>query len=285
MSRFEVVSIVGVGLLGGSLALALKRSGLARRAIGVGRHEVSLEAACRVGAIDEATLSLSEGIAKADLVVFATPVSRIRELLCAAAPALQPGQLVTDVGSTKSTIVAAAEDVLEGRAQFVGSHPMAGAEKRGVESARADLFKGATCFVTPTKRTDPAALQAICNLWEGIGAHVRLIDPAEHDNLMAQVSHAPHVVAAALVNSLEEAALSAVGPGFLDLTRIASSDPDLWAEICAENAAPIGVALRRLISRLTELAQAVESGSTEPIHTHFARAKKRRDNLEQCAGR
>jgi len=285
VAAFGRVAIVGVGLLGGSVGLALKQRGLADTVAGVGRRESSLAAARRAGAVDSTTLDLAAGVRDADLIVFATPVSRIRQLIPAAAPSLHAGQVATDVGSSKQTIVQAAEAALEGGASFVGAHPMAGSEKRSVQFARPDLFEGALCFVTPTPRTPPYATERVTELWRALGGRVRLIDPATHDRTVAAVSHAPHVVASALVNGLDKAALGAAGPGFADLTRIASSDPDLWAEICAENAQQIADALSCTAEQLTALAHALRQGNVDALRTHFQQAKQKRDSLAPCTGK
>jgi len=285
VTSFNRVAIIGVGLLGGSMGLALKKHRLADSICGIGRRESSLDEARRVGAVDNTTLDIASGVKGADLVIFATPVSRMRELILAVAPVLEPGQLVTDVGSTKTTIVAEAEAAFSSGVDFVGSHPMAGSEKRGPTSARDDLFEGSLCFVTQTDTTSLEAVERISEMWSALGARVRRTSPDTHDRIVAQVSHMPHLVASSLVNELDEDMLETVGPGLADLTRIASSDPDLWAEISAENSALIAQSLCNLAHTLEDIAKLLEKNDIESLRNLLQQAKIKRDNIIKCIGK
>ncbi|HUT32071.1 MAG TPA: prephenate dehydrogenase [Planctomycetota bacterium] len=274
---FRSVAIVGVGLIGGSLGLALRQRQLARRVVGVGRRQASLDRAVAMGAIDEGTLDIRAGVAEAELVVLATPVGVMVELARAAADAVPRGALMTDVGSTKAQLVGALEQVTGGRLRYVGSHPMAGSEKRGVDEAAPGLFAGAVCFVTPTPRTDPLALAAVGELWQAVGARVRRLDPAEHDRLLALASHLPHLVAAALVNTLSPEALACAGPGFRDTTRVASGDPRLWADVCLQNRERLLDALARFDHQARTLRRILSDGSEAELLAWLESAKAVRD--------
>src|SRR5438067_3144090 len=194
----QTLTIVGVGLLGGSLGLAAKQRGLVRRVLGVGRHLDGLDYARQLGAIDEGFLALQDAVRSAEVVVFCTPVDQIARQALAAAEACPPGTLLTDVGSTKADIVRAVEGRLPDGVAFVGSHPLAGSEKRGPEHANPRLFERRLTVVTQTPRTDPVALERTRAFWEGLGSRVRVMSPEEHDRALALTSHLPHLLAAAL---------------------------------------------------------------------------------------
>jgi prephenate dehydrogenase len=275
---FRTVAIVGVGLLGGSLGLALRGRQLARRVVGVGRRQSVLDHAVSVGAIDAGTVDLRSGVSEAELVVLATPVGVMVELARAAADAMPRGALMTDVGSTKAQLVRGLEDVAGTRFRYVGSHPMAGSEKRGVEQAAAGLFDGALCFVTPTPRTDSRALAVVTELWQALGSRVRRLDPAEHDRLVAFASHLPHLVASALVNTVSPEALACGGPGLRDTTRVASGDPRLWADVCLQNRERILEALARFEQQARTLRRILADGSEGELLAWLESAKAVRDH-------
>jgi len=285
-TSFGRVVIVGPGLIGGSLGMALRLRRCARRVVGVGRSRASLDRAIEVGALDEATLDLLSAVEDADIVVLCTGVGRILEHLSTLAPRMRPGSILTDVGSVKGVICHAARSALArgSGAAFVGAHPLAGSEQRGVAAARADLFEGSTCVLTPLPETDPdgAALGTVRALWQSVGCCTREMSPEEHDRLLAEASHLPHLVAAALVNAVSDDALALAARGFLDTTRIASGDAGLWVEICLANRGPIRAALDRMGMNLGEIAVAIESGDAERLYRYLGRAKERRDRrLEQ----
>ena len=275
---FRSVTIVGVGLVGGSLGLALRRRGLARRVVGVGRRQASIDRAVELGAADMGTLDLLAGVAEAELVVLATPVGAMVGLARRAAQAMPRGTLVTDVGSTKARLVGELEEVAGGRFRYVGSHPMAGSEKQGVDQAVEGLFDGASCFVTPTPQTDPFALGVVQELWQAVGSRVRILAPAAHDRLVALSSHLPHLVAAALVNVMTPEALSCAGTGFRDTTRVASGDPRMWADVCLHNRERLLETLDAIDRQLLTLRRILADGAESELLAWLESAKAVRDS-------
>jgi prephenate dehydrogenase len=281
--RWRRAAIIGVGLMGGSLGLALKSRDLAGTVVGVGRRKRSLLLARRRGACDEVTTDVATGVRNADVVVLATPVGAVVPLIKAAAPSLNPQAVVTDVASTKSHIVRTVETSF-GREQlrFVGGHPLVGSERKGVEHARGDLYEGATVILTPAESTDPRALEVVTDLWQAVGAQVSLLSPEEHDAILGQTSHLPHLVCAALVNALARDWGRYVGPGFLDATRIAASDPALWRDIFLYNAVEVTRALARFRKELQNLENAL-AADPEALERLLARAQRVRHNLSAKA--
>jgi prephenate dehydrogenase len=278
------LSVVGVGLLGGSVAKAARQYGLAREIVGVGREAARLAPALADGTLDRATTDVVAGVRGADLVVLAAPVAAIERLLEAVWGAAPDDALVTDVGSTKRGIVAAAQRLGAGRAlQFVGSHPMAGSEQSGYAAARADLFRGATVVVTPTDASEPRSVKAVSGLWEALGAgRVLILDAEAHDRAVAAVSHVPHLVACALVDAVtrfDPAALEVAARGFKDTTRIAAASPEVWEEIFLANRAALGAATREFLRALAELSKLVEAGDAGALRAALARIKARREAL------
>jgi prephenate dehydrogenase len=275
----QTLTIVGVGLLGGSLGLAARQRGLARRVLGVGRHLDGLDYARQLGAIDEGFLALQEAVRSAEVVVFCTPVDQIARQALTAAEACAPGTLLTDVGSTKADIVHAVEGRLPAGVAFVGSHPLAGSEKRGPEHANPRLFERRLTVVTQTPRTDPAALERTRAFWEGLGARVRVMAPEEHDRALALTSHLPHLLAAALAGLMPPELYDLTATGFRDTTRVAGGDPALWTAIFAHNRAAVLDNLDLLGARLAEFRQALESGDAAALDRLLTQAKKVRDAL------
>ncbi len=285
----HTLTIVGVGLIGGSMGLAAKKRKLAQRLRGVGRSRDSLERALAVGAVDEAFLDLQPAVTGAELVVFATPVDRIVEQVLTSARWCSPGTLLTDAGSTKGRIVAEVEGQLPPGILFVGSHPLAGSEKRGPEHADADLFHKRWTVITPTSRTDAAAVERTRAFWQALGARVRLMAPDEHDRALALTSHLPHLAAAALAGVLltgqdltgqDPAALAELAAsGFRDTTRVAAGDPELWTAIFAHNQDAVRHALALLAERLSQFRQVLDAGDWTSLGSLLAQAKKVRDAL------
>ncbi len=283
--HFNQVAVWGVGLLGGSLGMALRQRQLATTVIGVGRNIDRLKQALDLGACDEITTDPREGFAQADLIVVCMPVAALAESFTILADCVQPGVIVTDVGSTKQRIVEAAESHLAGRCLFVGSHPMSGAEVSGVQHARADLYKGNPCFLTPTPSTDLQALSTLAQLWQTLGSRVVITDPARHDELVAAVSHVPHLSSVAL--TLLAAGLgedlnlipAIVGNGFWDTTRLAKGDLAMWSEICQENDASILKQLDRLIEILSQLRERVRTHEMRDSLSHAAEFRRELDQL------
>lgn len=277
---WERVAIVGVGLMGGSLGLALKERGLAGQVVGVGRRKRSLTRALQRGACDEITTDIAAGVRKAEMVVVATPVGSVLSVIQAAAPVLSPDSVLTDVASAKSHIVRAAESLLgHEQLRFVGGHPLVGSEKKGVQHAHAELYEGATVVLTPVEGTDPAALDQVSQLWRSVGATSTLLSPEEHDTILAQTSHLPHLVAAALVNALARGWGRYSGPGFLDGTRVAASDPALWKDIFLSNATEVVRALARFRKQLENLENAL-AAEPEALERLLTRAQRLRQGLK-----
>jgi prephenate dehydrogenase len=281
--HWKKVVLVGVGLLGGSLGLALKQRRLASSVFGYVRRPASVAECEQKGAVDVATLDPKTAVENADLIVLCTPISQMRALGEQVRPFLKPGAVVTDVGSVKSIVVSELESVLAGSgACFIGSHPMAGSEKTGVAAAQPDLFVDAVCVVTPSATSNPEALGKIEALWHSVGASLRRLSPGEHDMLVSRSSHLPHVVAAELTNLVlspahhpEQAALCA--NGFRDTTRIASSSPEMWRDIALANRDNLSSALSRFMEDLKGFDQALRLCDEQAITRFFQTAKQRRD--------
>jgi prephenate dehydrogenase len=277
------LAIVGLGLLGGSVAKAARAEGLARSIVAVGRSAARLEAARRDGSVDRVTTDLAAGLREADFVLLAAPVAAIEGLLPDVWRAAEPDATVTDVGSAKAAIVRAAERLAAARSlAFVGGHPMAGSEQSGYAVARADLFQGATVILTPTERTDLPAAKRVTEFWEAVGARVTALDPERHDQVVAAISHLPHLAAYALVESvarLDGQALDVAARGFKDTTRIATSDPRVWREIFLTNRAALGQALAAFRAALAEVEALIEAGEGERLERKLAEIKGVRERL------
>ncbi len=276
---FQQVSIVGVGLLGGSLGLAVKRLGLAKSVVGIGHRNSTLETALKRGAIDRYTLSVADGVRDSDLVVLCTPVGLFGPLMARAAGALAQGCLVTDVGSTKRAVLQACLPHLPKGCNFVGSHPLAGSEARGIDAASEDLYDGALVLVVPTDRSDEKSVGTIESFWQALGSRTQRIDAESHDRLLAQASHLPHLVASALVEAMGSDAEHLVATGFLDTTRIASGDPTMWRDIFMTNRDQLLRALERFENILAEMKEALDAGDAEAVERLLRQAKARRDRL------
>ncbi len=277
------LAILGVGLLGGSVARAARAQGLAREIIGVGRDRQRLAPAVEDGALDRAVTDVAEGVRGADLVVLAATVLANESLLAQVWRHAEDGALITDVGSTKRGIVHAAERLAATRPlAFVGSHPMAGSEKSGYAIARADLFHGALVVVTPTEATDPRAVKAVTEFWEALGARVSTLDPESHDRAVAAISHVPHVVAWALMDAVarfEPGALEVAARGFKDTTRIAASDPAMWRDILVANADAVLATLGGFRRALGELEGLVAARDAAGLEAALARIRASRETL------
>ena len=273
------LAILGVGLLGGSIGLAVRLRLKDCEIAGYGPRPAALDAAIRLGAIDERYDDPAQAVRGADFVILCTPVGRLGSLLSEIAPALMDGAVVTDVGSTKRAVVQAAEESMPSGAHFVGSHPMAGSEKRGVEHARADLFEQAVCIVTPTGRTDHAAISHVESFWQTLGMRTTRLAPGDHDRLLADVSHLPHAVAGALVAMQEDGAFDLCGKGLLDMTRIAGGDPGLWRDILLENRENVRRSLGRLIAGLNAFDELLACGSADQVEQWLRAAQMRREEM------
>ena len=275
--------MVGVGLLGGSLGQALKKRRLARLVVGFVRRKASLQECRRFKAVDLATLDLKKAVRDADLVVLCTPISRMKPLVKEMLPALKAGAIVTDVGSVKGQVVRDLEKLVGAAgAYFVGSHPMAGAEKMGVAWARPDLFEGAVCIVTPTRKSNRDAVRRVAALWKSVGGQVLKLSPEKHDELVSRTSHLPHVVAATLANTVlggrtEAQQGSLCANGFRDTTRIASGSPEMWRDIAMANRRNLARALERFTKQVEAFKRDLVTGNERAVSKYFERAKKGRD--------
>jgi len=280
---FRKITIVGVGLLGGSIALAVRRRGLAAEIAGYVRSEKGVVDCEKYAATDYATTDLLAAVSGADLVILGTPLAQMAALAERMLPALKPGAMVTDVGSVKGGVVRQLEPLItKSGACFIGSHPMAGSEKTGLTAARADLFENAVCVVTPTKRSSAVAVRKLTRFWRALGGRVMFLAPARHDLLVGRSSHLPHVVAAALAALVldpkqpkQQAALCATG--FRDTTRIASGSPEMWRDIALANPKNLAKSLDNYMKDLRKFQSALKTGNATVIERFFQTAKARRD--------
>ena len=280
---FRTITIFGPGLLGGSLGMAVKARKLAERVVVWARRPEAITNAVKRKAADEGTLDAATAAKDADLVVLATTIGAMEKLAREISPQLQARAIVTDVGSVKYPVVTALEHALGNRARFVGSHPMAGSEQAGIEAAAADLFEGAVCIVTPTERTDKDALMKVVRFWEAVGMNVRTLSPAAHDEMVARVSHLPHVVAAALMNYVCQQGkdpMQFCGNGFKDSTRIAAGPAGMWKEICMVNREELRRALDGIIEELGLIRQMLENKDEISLLASLRRARQLREELK-----
>lgn len=290
ISTLETVAIAGVGLLGGSIGLALRAAGFGGRRIGIGRRLSSLRRAVEYDAVDEITRDAGKGVAEAQLVVVCAPISQFERLFRAMAPSLRPGTLVTDVASAKVEVMRLGRRLLPSHVDFVGSHPMAGSEKSGVEFSRADLFERATCIITPASRSgQPRRRRArgaasgrpvvrAKQFWEALGARTVVLPAETHDRLLARISHLPHAVASTLIAlGRRDNAMSLAGPGFADTTRIASGEAALWTDIFHANRRATRDAIDELIVELRRLRRFLERDDTAALHDWLETSKQIRD--------
>jgi prephenate dehydrogenase len=280
MSIYRNVAIVGVGLIGGSIGLALRKRGLAQKVTGVGRRKSSLETALAVGAIEAVTTDFAQGVADAEIVIVASPVDAIADQVCQAVAAAPNAILITDAGSTKGQICAAVEKQLAGLAHpFVGSHPLAGDHRTGPEFGREDLFEGKTVVVTPTQMTSAEALEKVREFWQSLGALVHVMSPQEHDEALAATSHLPHLVASTLAKCTPQEYLPLSATGWADTTRVAAGDAELWTQIFRQNAGAMLPAIDRLLAQLTEVRSQIAVGEWASLQQTFQEAKRIRDAL------
>ena len=281
------ITLVGLGLLGGSLGLAIRQRRLAGCVEGYVRRTASVAECAQLGLVDHATLDLSTAVQGADLIVFCTPLAQMRKLAEQMLPTLSPGAIVTDVGSAKGRVVEELEPLLrEAGAHFIGSHPMAGAEKMGAKAARVDLFNRAVCILTPTPRSEAEALRQVEEFWTELGCRTLQLTPESHDELVARCSHLPQVAAATLANQVLDPMLPKEQPllcanGFRDTTRIASGSPEMWRDIALANGRNLSQALGVFIENLTRLRQAIDRQDAGALDQILSTAKQRRD--QWCA--
>ena len=285
MLMFKKMVLAGVGLIGASLALDMRRRRLVKEIVGYGRSERNLRIARRRGIIDSYFLRDSDLPAGVDFLLMGTPVQAIVPLTEAFLPRLESGCIVSDVGSVKAEIVKGMERILPSDVHFVGAHPIAGGEQWGAAAACENLFLGRCCILTPTKRTERAALRKMAQLWRRIGAKVEIMRAERHDKVLAVVSHLPHLAAYALVNTLDQTKVDGVdlkaycAGGFKDITRIASSRPELWRDICLLNRRGVSRSLGNYIRNLARLKRWIDRGDGRALESNFARANEAREQM------
>lgn len=253
--------IVGLGMMGGAVGMAARRAGAATRVIGVADNQETIQRARVKGAVDDATLDLRAGVHDADLVVLCVPVRTILDAAAAVIPACREGTIITDIGSSKGVIVHDIEALihkLKSKAHFVGSHPVTGSEKKGIDSAENVTLAGAPCVITPTQHTDNESYRKVEEFWKALGLKTFRLSPEEHDTVLAHSSHLPHILAAALVAIQSERSMEISGPGLRDMTRLAGSDPTMWSDITEQNAVEISRALKELSQEIVRLSNDVE---------------------------
>ena len=287
MSDFYIdkLAVVGVGLIGGSLALALKEAGAVGHVVGIGRGLPNLETALKLGVVDSFTRDLAEGVTDADVIFLATPVQAIGEVAEQAMPHLKAGAIITDGGSVKQAVIDAVEPHLRDDIHFVPGHPIAGTENSGAEAAFATLYRDRRCILTPTANTSPEALDYMRRMWQLVGSQVVIMDVEKHDRVLAAISHLPHMVAYALVNAVgsydryNENILEYSAGGFRDFTRIASSDPTMWRDIAMTNREALIEMMEQFETFFAELKEDIAIGSGERLFEFFRRSKESRDEI------
>lgn len=276
------ITIVGVGLIGGSLAKALKEKNLAKTVFGYGRDRSRLEEAKKHNIIDDYSTQIEEAVNHADIIVIATPVGTFRNIFSEVKPLIVDDVIISDVGSTKTNIVDIAKEILGDKSQcFVPAHPIAGKEKSGFEASDGNLYIGKKVIITPIEDNSSESIQVIESMWKNVGAEVDFMSPQSHDDLLGMTSHLPHMLAFSLVNYLVDQNPSAsiyAGGGFKDFSRIASGDAVMWRDICLQNKDKIITHLRGYQSTVEELIDAIDQEESDKLELLFATAKKTRDS-------
>ncbi|MDP6925139.1 MAG: prephenate dehydrogenase/arogenate dehydrogenase family protein [Candidatus Scalindua sp.] len=280
--NFGVVAIVGTGLIGGSVGLSLKKRGLATKIIGIGHRKVSINKALKIKAIDEGSTSVEKTVKQADVIILATSVNLIPDYAKQIIPLMKKTAILTDVGSTKGHIVSQVNAEIRsvcgsGKSNFIGAHPLAGSEQRGIDSARADLFDGSVCVLTPTNLNTKKNITRLSNMWKALGARISIMTPSKHDEVLALVSHLPHFVASSLAGVIDEKHWKFAASGLRDTTRIASGDPDLWLSISKQNKQKIVKALRRFSKEVECTINDMEKVSDKKLLNRLKKAKSVRD--------
>lgn len=274
MKIFDKVAIIGVGLIGGSIGLAIKKKKIAKVIVGASRTNKTLNLALKLKAVDKTTQIVSEAVKDADLVILCQPIEAIIDSLPKIAKFLKQGAIVTDAGSCKEGIVKSAERVLPQNVFFVGSHPLAGSEKKGIDFASDKLFANSLCILTPTSHTNKKALKIIQSFWQRLGAKTLILKPPVHDEKIAFVSHLPHILAFNLINSIPPAHLKFASTGLKDTTRIAASDPVIWKDICLSNSKQILKAISKFEIALSNLKRQISRKNSAGLLSEFSKAQK-----------
>jgi len=275
----EKVSVIGLGLLGGSLGLALNSSFPRIKRRGYSHRAVTRNKARDLGSVDEIYPDVADAVSESQLVILASPIGTFESLMQKMAGHLPDGCIVTDVGSTKVLPVRWARKYFNRNIQFLGSHPIAGSEQRGVDFARADLFFGAPCILTPTKQTQKTTIAFLKEFWQALGMRVQTMTATEHDRVLARISHLPHLLASAMVNVSDPKELLLCGKGFLDTTRIASGPPNVWRDIIMANTKNTSVAIGKLTKELVRMQLALDQEKEKAILKMLADAQAKRNTL------
>jgi prephenate dehydrogenase len=278
-AKFNQISIMGVGLLGGAVGLAARKAGIAGRVVGYCRRSEAARAAVEAGAVDECLTDLAKAAAGSDLVVLCTGPETVAEIAAGIVEDLPDGAIVTDVASVKSRVVAGCVEALGKKARFVGSHPLAGSEKRGVENAADFALDGAVCVVTPNRSTDSGALEAVKGFWTELGLEVVELSPEEHDARLARTSHLPHTAAAALCALIKPGDERFCAAGFRDATRVAAGDPGMWTEIAFSNREALAAELYKLAKRLQGAADLLTAADRDALREFLESGANRRSEL------
>jgi prephenate dehydrogenase len=282
VAPIDTLAVIGIGLIGGSFALALKAAGAVRRVVGVGRDPANVRRALELGAIDAAQPEAGAAVEEADFVLVATPVGAMPAIFARIAPRLSPGAVVTDGGSTKADVCAAARlGLLDRVAQFVPAHPVAGSDESGVAAASARLYRGKEVIITPLPENAPAAVERVRAAWQACGARVTEMTPTAHDAVLAAVSHLPHLLSFAFMREIAQRAdarsfLAHAGSGFRDFTRLAGSNAEMWRDICLANRAALLGELRRYQDELARLGAMLEQGDAAALERAFAESRAAR---------
>lgn len=269
-------------MIGGSIGLGLKERGLATTIIGVGHRKVSINKALKIKAIDEGSTSIEKAAKQADIIILATSVNLIPDYAKKIIPLMKESAILTDVGSTKDYIVSQVTKEMksksgEGRSSFIGAHPLAGSEQRGIDSARSDLFEGSVCVLTPTDLNPKKDITRLSNMWKALGARISIMTPSKHDEILALVSHLPHFVASSLAGVIDEKHWKFAASGLRDTTRIASGDPDLWLSISKQNKQEIIKALKCFSKEVEGTINDLEKGNDKKLLGRLTKAKTVRD--------
>ncbi len=279
---FDRITIIGVGLLGASFALALKKNSLCRSITGCGRNRENLLRAKERNIIDSFEQDPAAACREADLIMLSTPVGSFPGLTKTISPALKKGAVLTDVGSVKGALVREIEKIIPEDVHYIGGHPIAGSDRSGIDSANAELFNKAKCIITPTENSDLAALEKIQKLWKAFGSEIVTLSPEEHDRIYAAVSHLPHLIAYAMVNTvadMDRSYLAFSGKGFMDATRIASSSEELWKDICLLNRDNLVEVLAVFQKNLDKLDQYLKAGNSDALKAEFRKARALRETI------
>ncbi|MCX5687782.1 MAG: prephenate dehydrogenase [Candidatus Omnitrophica bacterium] len=276
---FNRITIIGLGLIGGSLALAIKEKKLAREIIGISRRKSTIDFAVKKKIVNFATVNLKDGVKNSDLVIIAAPVFKIVDIANALVPFLKDSAILTDAGSTKKYIIKNIEKTGLESLNFVGSHPIAGSEKSGIKYADKDLFKGAYCVLTKTRNTNPKSLSKIKKFWEKLGMKIIVMSSEAHDRLLSRISHLPHAVSASLVNSVGVNRLDLAAGGFRDTTRIASGEPELWKDIFLTNRENLVKDIEIFKKELLKIEAALKNNNSQDLLRLLSKAKSIRDVL------